>query len=43
LSEGGDVTFVVEIEAEAGTSFKLDPALMRQLGALGLRLEFEFV
>jgi hypothetical protein len=42
ISEGGQVTFVVEVEA-AGISFRLDPALMKQLGALGVGLEFEFV
>jgi hypothetical protein len=43
ISEGGEVTFVVEFESAAGMSFRLDPALMRQLGELGLRLEFDFV
>jgi Domain of unknown function (DUF4279) len=43
ITEGGEVTFVVEIDASAGMSFRLDPALMKQLGALGVRLEFEFV
>lgn len=43
IGEGGETTFVVEIAAAAGQSFRLDPALMKQLGALGVRLEFEFV
>ncbi|MGH8176141.1 MAG: DUF4279 domain-containing protein [Steroidobacter sp.] len=43
ISDGGEATFVIEMEAASGMSFRLDPALMRQLGALGLRLEFEFV
>jgi hypothetical protein len=43
VADGGDVTFVVEMDSAPGVSFRLDPALMRQLGALGVRLEFEFV
>ena len=43
IAEGAEVTFVVEFEAAAGMSFRLDPAPMRQLGELGLRLEFDFV
>ena len=43
MNEGGEATFVVEVDATAGLSFRLDPALMKQLGALGMRLEFEFV
>jgi hypothetical protein len=43
IAEGGEVTFVVEFESAAGMSFRLDPAPMRQLGELGLRLEFDFV
>lgn len=43
IKEGGEVTFVVEVESASGLSFRLDPALMKQLGALGVRLEFEFV
>lgn len=43
IGEGGEVTFVMEVEAVAGMSFRLDPALMKQLGVLGVRLELEFV
>ncbi|HEX2494733.1 MAG TPA: hypothetical protein VHK24_13250 [Steroidobacter sp.] len=43
IGEGGEVTFVVEVEPAAGLSFRLDPALMQQLGALRVRLEVEFV
>ncbi len=43
IAEGGEAAFVVEVPSAAGTSFRVDPALMRQLGSLGLRLEFEFV
>jgi hypothetical protein len=43
ITEGGEVTFVVEMASDSGLSFQLDPALMKQLGALGVRLEFEFV
>jgi hypothetical protein len=43
IGEGGEVTFVVEASAATGQSFSLDPALMKQLGASGIRLEFEFV
>jgi hypothetical protein len=42
IAEGGEVTFVVEASAASGQSFSLDPALMKQLGAAGIRLEFEF-
>lgn len=42
INEGGEVTFVVEASAASGQSFSLDPALMKQLGASGIRLEFEF-
>lgn len=43
IGEGGEVTFVMEVQTVAGMSFRLDPALMKQLGALGVRLELEFV
>jgi hypothetical protein len=42
LSAEGDVTLVIEIAADAGTTIKFDPALLRQLTDLGLRLEFGF-
>jgi hypothetical protein len=42
IGEGGEVTFVVEASAASGQSFSLDPALMKQLGASGIRLVFEF-
>lgn len=42
LSNEGDVAFVISMTAEAGSTLRLEPALMRQLTDLGLRLEFEF-
>ena len=42
LSNEGDVAFVISMTAESGSTLRLEPALMRQLADLGLRLEFEF-
>ncbi len=42
LSSEGDVAFVISMTAESGSTLRLEPALMRQLTDLGLRLEFEF-
>lgn len=41
LSAEGDVAFVIAMSAEPGTTLKFEPALLRQLTDLGLRLEFE--
>jgi hypothetical protein len=42
LSSEGDAAFVISMTAEPGSTLRLEPALMRQLTDLGLRLEFEF-
>lgn len=43
VEEGGELSFVVELQAAELTGFKMDPTLTRQLGALGATLEFQFV
>jgi hypothetical protein len=43
VEEGGEVSFVIEVPIADLTGFKLDPAVTRQLGALGATLELQFV
>ena len=43
VDEGGELSFVVELQISELSGFKMDPSLTRQLGALGATLEFQFV
>jgi hypothetical protein len=43
VDEGGELSFVVELQINELAGFKMDPSLTRQLGALGATLEFQFV
>lgn len=43
VDEGGELSFVVELQASELSGFKMDPTLTRQLGALGASLEFQFL
>jgi len=43
VEEGAELSFVVELQPEELSGFKMDPTLTRQLGSLGATLEFQFV
>ena len=43
IDDGGELSFVVELQSADLAGFKMDSSLTRQLGALGATLEFQFV
>jgi hypothetical protein len=43
VEEGGELSLVVELQISELSGFKMDPTLTRQLGAMGVTLEFQFV
>lgn len=43
VEEGGELSLVVELQTSELSGFKMDPTLTRQLGTMGVTLEFQFV